>query len=88
MPETTFPLSEDIQQLIKQGHRFTQDDVEKLERLAPILGRCHEMVYKIEHFFSFSNNYDNMTNVYNEMNKYIDSSKSNFSEIQKHMRRF
>ena len=72
MPETTTPLSEDIVQTIKQGHRFTQDDVEKLERLAPILGRCHEMVYKIEHFFSFRNNYDDMHNVYNEMNKYID----------------
>ena len=72
MPLTTTPLSEDIVQTIKQGHRFTQDDVEKLERLAPILGRCHELVYKIEHFFSFRNNYDEMNNVYNEMHKYID----------------
>ena len=72
MPHTTTTLSEDIVQTIKQGHRFTQDDVEKLERLAPILGRCHELVYKIEHFFSFRNNYDNMQNVYNEMNKYLD----------------
>ena len=30
------------------------------------------MVYKIEHFSSFRNNYDDMQNVYNEMNKYID----------------
>ena len=45
---TSHPVSEDVQLLIKNGQRFEQRDVDKIERLSSILGRCHEMVNKIE----------------------------------------
>lgn len=48
MPVTSNPPSEDVAHLLRAGFRFTQDDVEKIERMSMILGRCHEMVNKIE----------------------------------------
>lgn len=41
-------VGEDIELLLKLGYRFKQEDVDKIERLSQILGRCHEMVNKIE----------------------------------------
>ena len=52
MPLTDEPISESVAQSLKDGMKFTQDDLERIERLAAILGRCHEMVNKIEQFMS------------------------------------
>jgi ribosome maturation protein Sdo1 len=52
MPVTDEPISESVAQSLKDGMKFTQDDLERIERLAAILGRCHEMVNKIEQFMS------------------------------------
>ena len=41
-------LSSDVKDLLKQSVKFDQTDIEKMERLAWILGRCHEVVNKIE----------------------------------------
>ena len=41
-------LSSDVRELLKQSVKLDQSDVEKMERLAWILGRCHEVINKIE----------------------------------------
>lgn len=40
--------SDSIKQILRETCRFNQEDLDRIERLVPILGRCHEMVHKIE----------------------------------------
>ena len=81
-------VGEDIEQLLKQGYRFNQEDVDKIERLSQILGRCHEMVNKIEQFISMRGDIHQMADVTNQLLNFVDTSKSNFSTLQTHFKRF
>lgn len=45
------------------------------------MGRCHEMVNKIESLFGMRGNIQQMENVSNIMMKNIDSSKRNFGDL-------
>ena len=40
--------------LLRQASKFTEEDVGKLQRASTILGRCHELVNLMEHFYTFS----------------------------------
>ena len=81
-------VDDEVQQLIKQSSRFTQWDVEKIERICSIMGRCHEMVNKIESLFGMRNDIRQMDTVSNTIMNQIDSSRQHFGNLQQHFKKF
>ena len=49
-----------------------------MERIGWILGRCHEMVHKIEQLHSFSREAGELMHLSQKLSSYIDNNKSNF----------
>ena len=82
MPETKEPISAEILQQLKLGMRFLQDDIDKIERLAPILGRCHEMINKIEQFISMRGDITQMADVSAQLLQVNEMSKTNYNTVQ------
>ena len=70
--ESNGALDDDIVQMIKHGQRFTADDIDKVERVAAILGRCHEMINKIEQFFSMRNSVAGMADISSQLIQFVD----------------
>ena len=56
-------MDEGVAHILAQGRRFTQVDVEKIERMSHIMGRCHEMINKVESLFGMRNDIREMDNV-------------------------
>ena len=88
MPKTNEYVPDNVMSLLKFASRFTGEDIERLERLSAILGRCHEMVNKIEQFFSMRGDITDMASVTNRLLSFVDSSKSSFGTLQQHFRKF
>ena len=88
LPVSQEMIPENIVQLMKFSSRFKNEDVERLERLTPLLGRCHEMVNKIEQFFSMRSDIGDMASVTSKLLSYVDASKSSFGTLQQHFRKF
>ena len=41
-------LDEPAAKLVRDSIKFTKDDIEKLEKISFSLGRCHEIINKVE----------------------------------------
>mmetsp|Transcript_14650 Transcript_14650/g.18421 ORF Transcript_14650/g.18421 Transcript_14650/m.18421 type:complete len:114 (+) Transcript_14650:261-602(+) len=80
--EDAQPLDEEVASILAQGRRFRQDDVDKVERVAHIMGRCHEMVNKIESLFGMRNDIRQMDYVSNTILNQIESNRQNFGNLQ------
>jgi len=74
-------MDDGLAHILAQGQRFKAIDVEKVERLAHIMGRCHEMVNKIESLFGMRNDIREMDSVTSAILNQIDSSRQNFGHI-------
>ena len=81
-------MDEDVAHILAQGRRFTPLDVEKIERLCNIMGRCHDMVNKVESLFGMRNDIREIDNVTSAILGQIDSSKQHFSNISSHFKKF
>ena len=81
-------LSTDVKELLKQSVKFDQSDIEKMERLAWILGRCHEVVNKIEQLHSMRDQSQAMMDLSNQLSNHIEMSKSNFQGVQSQFKKF
>ena len=81
-------LSPDVKDLLKLSVKFDQSDIEKMERLAWILGRCHEVVNKIEQLHSMRDQSQAMMDLSNQLSNHIEMSKSNFQGVQSQFKKF
>ena len=59
-----------------------------MERLCSVMGRCHEMVNKIESLFGMRNEIGKMDHVSNVILNQIDSSRHNFGNLAQHFKKF
>ena len=60
-------MDEGLEQILATGRRFNQEDIDKIDRLCNVMGRCHEMVNKVESLFGLRPNIHQMENVSNIM---------------------
>jgi len=81
-------LNEDVVALLAQGKRFNHNDVDKIERLSNIMGRCHEMVNKIESMMGMRNEIKQMDHISDVILKQIDTSRINFGNISQTFKKF
>ena len=81
-------LSADVKDLLKQSVVFNSADVDKIERLAWILGRCHESVNMIEQLHSMKESSQAMLNLSNQLHQQIEVSKSNFQGMSHYFKKF
>ena len=49
--------------MLKQSQRFTKEDIDKIERISSVMGRCHENVNKVEALFGMRTDMNRMDQV-------------------------
>jgi hypothetical protein len=59
----------------KDPNGFAPADIEKLEFLSIILGRCHDVVLKVEQLYSMKDNCDSLSKFTHNTDSYLESSK-------------
>ena len=81
-------LSAEVKGLLRESVVFNSGDVEKVERLAWILGRCHEVVNKIEQLHSMREQSQAMLDLSQQLWNHNDASKSNYHGLVSVMKKF
>lgn len=72
----------------KDPNGFAPADIEKLEFLSIILGRCHDVVLKVEQLYSMKDNCDSLSKFTHNTDSYLESSKVQFGIFHKQFKQF
>jgi phosphatidate phosphatase PAH1 len=77
-----------IHELLRRSNKFTQEDLEKMEHLAFVIGRTHQVINKIEQLHSMKNHSMQIMDVANALTMQIDTSFSNFKTMGQNLKAF
>ena len=77
-----------IHDLLSRSSKFTQEDLEKMEHLAFVVGRTHQVINKIEQLHSMKNHSNQIMDVATALQMQIDTSFSNFKTLGQNLKAF
>lgn len=75
-----------IQLIDKKDHRgFSQEDVSMLEGLTDYIGRCHDIITKVEQLHSLRSVSDTLLNTAGHINNNLSENMSNFNNLKRQL---
>jgi hypothetical protein len=81
-PKGNFGYQESkVAELLRKSNKFTNEDLEKMESLAFVIGRVHQVVNKVEQLHSMKNLSNQIMDISSTLQSHIDVSQGNMKTM-------
>lgn len=77
-----------IREILKRDNCLDNEDLKRLEGFAPVIGRVHQILNKVEQLHNMKHTSQQLLHVANTINLQIQASSSNFTTMGQDLKTF